>query len=241
VDNKDNLSEHIKMFKEPMLQGRQNERYSVDFMDIHGKILFNSNVKILNISAGGVSFSTDKSLKIRGTYILRLESKGITLHLRGIVIWTILNEITQGNKNKTQTYNVGMKFSNASVTREKGIKQFIQDNFKDQQESKISSSVINDARIHVRFRIYEPDKAMIHCAEHYKLKRITKSGILIESDTIMPIGNILPLEIALLENIPINLWGRVVTCQAIKDTKPPRYKISIELIDMKTCVTSIEK
>ena len=215
-----------------MQQKRQYERFSVDFMDIHGKILFRSDVRILNISVGGVSFHSDKLLKIGGTYVLRLESKGTILHLQGIVIWTKLNETSQKKRHTILAYAIGMKFTHVSANRQKEIKQFIQDNLKDHNTPGTFSSVINDARIHIRFLINEPEKAMIRCAEDYKVKKIGQSGMLIESDSTMPIEDVLPMEMTLAENKPITLWGKIVTCEAIEGIEPPRYKIGIEFIDM---------
>lgn len=204
---------------------RKYERFSVDFMDVHGKVLFKSDVKIVNISVGGVSFRSDKRLTIGGTYILKVESKGKSLHLRGTIIWMNLR------KNKNLPYTVGMKFSPLSVTRGKEIKQFIQDNFKDYQKSEKLLSVKKDKRIHVRFLIHEPDKAMIHCDEYYRIKKISQGGMLIESDNKMPIEDELPMEM-ILAGYDIALWGRIVTCQAMPDIEPKRYDIGIEFIDM---------
>ena len=55
---------------------RQYERFAVDFMDVHGKVLFKTNVKIVNMSISGVSFRSDKRLTIGETYFLKLERKG---------------------------------------------------------------------------------------------------------------------------------------------------------------------
>jgi hypothetical protein len=125
-----------------------------------------------------------------------------------------------------------MKFTHVSATMAKEIKQFIQDNFIDYQKTEAFTPVMSGLRIHVRFLINEPEKAVINCAEDYRVKRISLSGMLIESQNIMPLEDVLPMEMKLAEKKPINLWGRIVTCQTIKDTEPPQYEIGIEYIDM---------
>jgi hypothetical protein len=211
---------------------RQYERFAVDFMDVHGKVLFKSDVKIVNISVGGISFRSDKRLTIGGTYILKLESKGKYLHLRGTIIWVNLNETTQKRKKTNLPYTVGMKFSHSSAARDKKIKQFIQANIKDLEKHEKFVLVKKNTRIHVRFLIHEPDKAMIHCDEEYKIKKISQGGMLIESNNTMQIEDVLPMEMTLADYEPIALWGRIVTCQVIQDIEPLRYDIGIEFIDM---------
>jgi c-di-GMP-binding flagellar brake protein YcgR len=232
-----------------MKEKRQYERYSVDFMNIHGKILFASNVKVHNISVGGIAFCSDKRLKIGGSYVLRLESKGTALHLRGNIIWTKLNQATHKHRDIIQTYTVGMKFSHVSATREKEIRQFIQDNFIDYQKGEAFSPVMSGLRIHVRFLIRDPEKAIINCAEDYRVTRISESGMLIESLDRMSVEDMFPMEIKLAENKPITLWGKIVTCTEIQETAPPCYEIGIEYIDMsgkdrehlKAFINSIDK
>ena len=76
---------------------RRYQRFSVDFLDIHGKILFSStSIKVLNISIGGISFSTDKCLTKGGVYVLKLERKSSILYLEGTIVWSEVNKNVQG-------------------------------------------------------------------------------------------------------------------------------------------------
>jgi hypothetical protein len=211
---------------------RSYQRFSVDFMDISGKILFSTNIKVLNISVGGISFGTDKHLAKGGVYVLRLERKGAILYLEGTILWSKLNKNISEDRNLVRPYTVGMKFKHSSDTKRREIEEFIKDNFIDYQRIESFAPVMNGIRIHVRFHINNPDKATIDCAEHYKVKRISHSGMLIESVNVFQIEDRLPMQMKLSENKAIAFWGKIVTYQAIRDTDPLRYEIGIEFSDM---------
>ncbi len=228
---------------------RRYQRFSVDFLDIYGKILFSTNIKVLNISVGGVSFSTDKRLATGGVYVLRLERNNSILYLEGTILWSKLNKNMPAGNNLVHPYILGMQFSHSSDNQRRAIEIFIKDNFIDYQRVENFDPVISGIRIYVRFHINNPDKATIDCAERYKVKRISESGMLVESVNAFHIEERVPMQITLSENKAIAFWGRIVTYQAIQDTDPPRYEMGVEFIDMaetdrtllKTFIASLER
>jgi hypothetical protein len=211
---------------------RRYQRFPVDFMDICGKILFSTNIKVLNISVGGISFSTDKRLTKGGVYVLRLERKSTTLYLEGTISWSKVNKNIPEEGNLLHPYIIGMKFKHSSDVQRRQIEKFIKDNFVDYQKIESFAPLMNGIRIHVRFHINSPDKATIDCAEHYKVKRISQGGMLIESVNVFQIEDILPMQMKLSEDKAIAFWGRIVTYKAIQDTDPSQYEIGIEFSDM---------
>ncbi len=50
---------------------RSFPRFTVDIMDIHGKMLFTNDVKILDISMGGVLLKADRRLNIGRDYTIQ--------------------------------------------------------------------------------------------------------------------------------------------------------------------------
>jgi hypothetical protein len=220
---------------------RRYQRFPVDFMDICGKILFSTNIKVLNISVGGISFGTDKRLTKGGVYVLRLERKSAILYLEGTILWSNLNKNIPEDRNLVYPYIAGMKFKHSSDTKRREIEKFIKDNFIDYQRIESFAPVMNGIRIHVRFHINNPDKAVIDCAEHYKVKRISHSGMLIESVNVFQIEDRLPMQMKLSENKAIAFWGRIARYQAIQDTDPSRYEIGIEFSDMSKTDSTILK
>ena len=215
-----------------MNERRRHKRYFVDFQDIHGKILFSSKIQILNISVGGVAFTIDKSLNVGGIYVLRIESKGIALHLRGTIVWSRLLEERRQNEKTILIYTVGMKFLSLGSDRLKEIETFIKENVIDYQRSEGLPPTMSGVRIHVRFHIKDPDKATISCDEDFSVKKISQSGMLIDSYYLFQSNDTVPMAMTLLEGQDIAFWARIVSCNEIKDTEPQRYAIGIEFVDM---------
>jgi len=224
-----------------MEEKRHYQRFSMDFIDIHGRILFSTHIRVLNISIGGISFSTDRLLATGGVYVLKLESKGSTLYLEGTIVWSKLNENSREDGNLIRTYTVGMKFLHDSDTQRRELEKFIKGNYIGYQRIESFAPVISGIRIHVRFYINNPDKATIDCAEHYKVKRISLSGMLIESVNALQIEDRVPMQMTLSEKKDIAFWGRIVTCQVIQTTEPPRYELGIEFIDISETDSTILK
>jgi hypothetical protein len=220
---------------------RRYQRFPVDFMDICGKILFSTNIKVLNISVGGISFGTDKRLTKGGVYVLRLERKSAILYLEGTILWSKPNKNIPEDGNTVHAYIVGMKFKHSSDTQRRDIEKFIKDNFINYQRVESFAPVTNGIRIHIRFHIDNPDKAVIDCAEHYKVKRISHGGMLIESFNVFQVEDVLPMQMKLSEEKAIAFWGRIVTYNAILNTDPSRYEIGIEFSDMSNTDSTILK
>jgi len=210
---------------------RQYQRFSTEFIDLHGKILFSTDIKILNMSVGGISFTADKRLTKGGVYVLRLERKNCKIFLEGTILWSkpAENRPEEGNR---KTYMVGLKFLHSSDTQKREVEQFIQKNFIDYQKIETFDPVMSGIRIYVRFHINSPDRATINCAEHYKVKRISQRGMLIESVNELQIEDRLPMQMTLSEKKDIAFWARIVTCHAVRKAEPTQYEIGIEFIEM---------
>ena len=215
-----------------MKERRHYKRYFVEFKDIHGKILFSSNIQILNISVGGVAFTIDKRLNIGGIYVLRLESKGKALHLRGTIMWSRLSEERKQNGETIRIHTVGMKFKSLGIDRLNEIETFIKENVIDYQRSEGFSPSMSGVRIHVRFHIKDPDKATISCDEDFSVKKISQSGMLIDSYYVFQPNDSVPMAMTLLEGQDIAFWARIVSCKDMEDTEPKHYEIGIEFLDM---------
>lgn len=218
-----------------MKERRQYQRYSVNVMDIHGNILFASNVKILDISVAGVLLKANKRLDIGRNYVLIIEGKGKKLTLQGTVVRSTLSESRKEHGDIVPIYTAGMEFINLSNEKMNEIVRFLKDNITDYQKRRISDSDIvkmSGLRLHVRFHINAPEKAEVHFFDVYKVKKISLGGMLIETKEPIALEDKLPMEMALPENKVVMFLGRIVTCQLVENIKPKRYEIGIEFIEM---------
>lgn len=218
--------------QDPFGEKRLYPRYPADFLDIQGRILFSSNITILNISVGGIAFGIDKHLKEGRTYALRLERHGKIINLTGTIMWSARCPGAQKTGDIPQLYTAGMKFSNLLNSQISELEGFIKDNFKDYQKLESGGRGLSGIRLHVRIHIHEPEKATVNYIEYYKVRKISQSGMLIESNCALDIEDSVPMTMTLSESKALAFWGRIVTSHEIEGPGGQRYQIGIEFTDM---------
>ena len=110
-----------------MQNTRRYERYKANLIGINGRIILAKFVKILDISIGGVSLQTEKRLNIGNEYTLKIESKKKLFTVKGIVVWSVLNNSIKDSKgNIVPIYTAGMKFIDVSGEKINEITDFMQ-------------------------------------------------------------------------------------------------------------------
>ncbi len=88
---------------------RRNERFTIT--EIQRKFLHSSNIRIIDISAGGAAIETTKKLEINKEYRLRINHKGAPIKLEGRVVWSVLaREEKKESGDIITIYKGGMKF-----------------------------------------------------------------------------------------------------------------------------------
>jgi len=111
-----------------MQEKRQHKRYKADVTEINGTMVLAKNVKILNLSIGGVCIQIKKRPNIDRQYILRIERKGKVLTIKGSIVWALLSEISADSEGDTiPTYKAGMKFVDVSNEKINEIVNFIKE------------------------------------------------------------------------------------------------------------------
>ncbi len=92
---------------------RQYKRYKMDETEIHVQLAFANEVKIHNISLGGISLKADRRINIGKEYLLKLEYKKSEITTKGIVVWSLLSNSQADSKgNIIPIYSYGLKFTN---------------------------------------------------------------------------------------------------------------------------------
>ena len=74
---------------------RQNKRYIVNDRNLNVQIALANEVKVIDISIGGISFKTDKKLDPGKQYVLKLHMKDRVINVHGAVKWSSLSEYKQ--------------------------------------------------------------------------------------------------------------------------------------------------
>jgi hypothetical protein len=203
-----------------MQDKRQYPRYVVE--GVEGTLLFTTHVDILNISINGVALKAKRRLEIGRQYILKLEYKDRTVSVNGVVVWSVLSELTDGpHAEKVPVYKAGMRFTDIISDKMARLLEFIE-----------SHKLSQDERLNIRFTIKAPDKAILDGPHNYGVKNMSISGMRIETDMRVDVGARYPMEISLEDNRTIKVLGRVVSCLEVNDRAPKHYAVGIEFIEM---------
>jgi Tfp pilus assembly protein PilZ len=215
-----------------MRSERKNKRYKIDSMGIKSRMVLAKYVKILNISIGGVAVQTDKRMTVGSQYTLKIESKGKTLNVKGVVVWSVLAEsIRDTRHNIIPIYTAGMKFTDTSPEKTGEIVDFIEAHKRD-IDKKIDLHGPSGLRLHVRIHIEAPERAILDFQEVHPVQNLSPGRMLMESEHSFEMGSKLPMEIALSESEIIRVAGRVVSYILMKDDALEHYNVGIEFSDM---------
>jgi hypothetical protein len=215
-----------------MPEKRRYKRFVVDILEINTRLTFARNVKIMNISVGGVSLRVDKQLNIGSAYTLSIEGKGKALSVKGAVVWCLLSEsLKDPSGNVVPLYKAGMKFTDVGKEKSGEIADFIKAHMKDISQQ-VDVADMKGTRVHLRFLIEDPDRAILDVREQCRVKKIGLGGMLIESDHPIGIESKYPMEIIIAEDKSIRFTGRVASCMPVKKEDRGRYDIGIEFLDL---------
>lgn len=215
-----------------MQNRRQHKRYKVDVMEINGRMVLAKSVKILDISIGGVCLQTEKNLYVGGEYALQMEGKGKVLTIRGSIAWALLiGSSVDSRGDIIPVYKAGMKFIDVSSEKMNEIVNFIEDHKRD-VDKVVDLYSPSGRRLYVRIGIEDPEKAVLNYHGGYKVKSLSLTGMLIESEHSMEIESKLSMEITPTENSCIKFLGRVASCLLIKNKDIEHYDIGVEFIEM---------
>lgn len=215
-----------------MRDKRRYKRFSVDIFGINGKMMFASEVDIHDISIGGISLKVDRRLNMDTQYTLKIgNSRNQIVSLKGSVVWSKISGTKKGLRDEViPIYFAGMKFVAMTADKIKELTTLLegQENFSSEKAHESSG-----LRCCMRFLAAPPlKKAVLNIPESYAVKKISFSGMLIESETPLEIEERVPMEILLPGDIRIKFLGRTASCQKVEERGASGYDIGIEFIEI---------
>ena len=206
---------------------RRHKRFRSDLMELYGKMILAQKVEIIDISLSGVALKTDRKLTIGREYPIRLVWKGKTLDVWGVVVRSELIGIEEGESGKNvSTYAAGMMFKDASSNT---VADFINSIEWDKKEA---VSVMVDKRLNVRFDITTPCEKTLSFPTQFKVKEISLSGILIETEQPLGMESMIPMWLSLKTDKQISFIGRVASCQMREVKGQAHFEIGMEFKDL---------
>ncbi|HZV46943.1 MAG TPA: PilZ domain-containing protein [Thermodesulfovibrionales bacterium] len=220
-----------------MQEQRLYPRFSVDTMDIFGKIMFSNNVDIINISLGGALVAllkTNRKLDKGKHCALTVKDKDKVLTLQGTVIRSELIDSTEPPQGSL-TVTVGIKFSYFSSKKLQELADFISSFASSQKQTVVTKDDIykmSGGRVHTRFHIDAPESAILYYYDRYFVKKLSLSGMLIRSHRAPEIEDILPMEMTLPGNKAVVFLGRIANLFSVKEIEGGEDEAGVEFVNM---------
>lgn len=212
--------------KSIMQNKRQHKRYHLDSMEINGTMSLTDKVKILDISLGGVSLKADRRLNIGKEYVIKLQEKGKTIEVKGIVVRSELSGLEQRSPGESVSiYTAGVTFKGIFADK---IADFLKPI--EQTRQKKAPSVA-DRRLNVRFNLTAPKEKLFNYPAHFKVITISRSGLLIQTDRAVEVNGTIPMELSLNDQV-VTFIGRVASCAITDKTDQSPYAIGVEFTQL---------
>jgi Domain of unknown function (DUF4388)/PilZ domain len=220
---------------------RRYRRFKVEGAEVNGEMLYVKEVKVLDMSIGGIALETDRQVKIGKEYLLNLQDQDKTIAVKVVVVRsTLLQSKADGSGDVIPLYFVGMQFINLSDEKINEIVQFI-DNHKVGVHPVVKTNGRMEQRKSNRFQMNVDGKTVLNFQELYKVKVISLNGMLIESSHLLDIEDRLYMKIYLTQDKMIDFVGRVASCSEKGEGDRKRYDIGIEFIEISEEHTEILK
>lgn len=200
---------------------RKNKRYAVE--GVHGNVLYPSDLVIVNMSIDGAAIETSKRLDINKEYTFKIKHKGSIVSFQGRVIWSLLTSKEMRDQNRIiPVYRAGIRFTDTLNEKATQLIDFI-------EEKKITT--LERRVLGVRFKINAPRSVKIEYPYKYEVKKMSLSGMLVETEYPLKIDSRYHIEIFIDKDM-LNLIGRVAYCEEVVPGSSAKYNIGIEFTNM---------
>ena len=206
---------------------RRHKRYGLDLIDVKGMMGLSDKVEIIDTSLGGVAFKADRRLNPGREYMIKLHDKGKTLNVTGIIVRSELSGMeTRDNGERVSIYTAGMQFKDGSADQ---IFDFLKSIVQNRKETE---PLTRERRVNVRFQITDSHENILRYPAHFRVKTISLSGMLIQTDQALGIESKVPMELSLNDGTTVNFIGLIVSCQMKEDKGQTYYDIGSEFTDL---------
>ena len=211
-----------------MQDKRQHKRYNLDLIEVNGKMSLTDKVEVLDISLGGVALKADRRLNIGKEYMIKLQEKGKTLDVKGIVVRSELSGIEdRGHGERATIYTAGLVFKDGYADKMADFLKPIE-----QKRKKESPAVIDDRRLNVRFSITTPREEILSYPVQFKVRTISQGGMLIQTHQSVEINSTIPMELSLYTDKAVTFTGRVASCDKMDNADLTFYNIGVQFTNL---------
>lgn len=205
---------------------KRYKRFKLDDLEVNGKMVSATEVKVIDISISGISVKANRRLNIGSDYTIKLEG-GMTISLRGNVVCCSLIEFREGPEGEMiPMYSAGMQFINMPNEKITELQYLI-------ESHKIEEvHVAGGTRLNIRSNIKDPGNSILICPDNYKVISISLGGMLIECRRDFEIESRISMEMLIHDDDPLTFMGRVASSKVIDKEGQKQHNIGIEFLDL---------
>lgn len=210
-----------------MQDRRQHKRYSLDLIDINGKMSLTDKVEVIDISLSGVALKADRRLNIGKEYAIKLQKRGATLEVKGIVVRSELSGMEErGHGEQASIYTAGMVFKSGFMDKIAAFLKPLEQNKKKEPPAAV------DRRLDVRFHLTTPGEEILSYPLQFKVRLISLGGMLIQTPQPVAINSTIPMELSLSTDNPVMFIGRCASCTKTENAGQTLYDIGVEFTNL---------
>jgi len=200
---------------------RRHKRYAVE--GISGNVLYTSELEVLNISLEGTAIETSRRLELNREYTFKIRHRGAFMNFKGLVVWaTLVSKVNRTTGITSPLYRVGIRFTETLSEKTQKLYEFIEENKVKSLEKRLGG---------IRVKIAADEKVKIDMPHEYKVKKMSLSGMLVE--TVYPLTEDSKNSIELfLSGHPLKIIVRVANCKEVILDGSEKYEIGIEFLWM---------
>lgn len=205
---------------EPGSQRRRHHRYDVH--DVHGCLVYAMDAEVRNMSLTGLAIETQHALRVGTDYTLRLANEGREIRLRTRVQWCRLVRTTNAaHGDVVAVFHAGLDFREALGEVAQELLGFIEDHVEIELERRVLG----------RFRLRGAGGIELATEREFAVRRISLSGMLIQTDLTPPLDSNLDLEIRLPREL-LSCRGRVAYARPVDREPLAGAELGIEFQDL---------
>ena len=124
-------------------------------------------------------------------------------------------------------YSVGILFNDASAGKVKDFLESIEKN----RKTPLPEQTDWFTRC-FRFRITTPSEKVLNLPTQFRIKEISISGVIIQTDHQLNIDSMVLLELAPNVGDSESFMGKVVSCRKHQNKVPPDYEIGVQFLEL---------
>jgi len=200
---------------------RRAPRFDVE--DVRGRLRTTLDGRVLNLSLEGMALATRNWLSPGRSYTVKLEANGEIVNLNGTVAWCRLARPGQeASSPEGFLYEAGIEFG-------EGVSELEEELFDVLSRQGITQL---ERRAHGRFTAVGEDPVSVEATPEFLVHKISRSGLLIESEYVPRIEDRLEAEIYLEDQV-LRASLRVAHLRHVRTIDgDPAAEIGAEIVDM---------